>query len=90
MHVFADGMAYWSQGAPSDSEEQMPIYGKPAPADVEMTAYALLAKLSDQSMDVVGKAMPIVKWLTSQRNSDGGFSSTQVCSYSSHVFYPSL
>ncbi|XP_054751982.2 C3 and PZP-like alpha-2-macroglobulin domain-containing protein 8 isoform X1 [Lytechinus pictus] len=43
-------------------------------AEVEMTAYALLTYtlLGD-----IAYSLPIVKWLTQQRNSLGGFSSTQ-------------
>lgn len=41
-----------------------------------MTAYALLTYtlLGD-----VATALPVVKWLSQQRNALGGFSSTQVC-----------
>lgn len=44
-------------------------------AEVEMTAYGLLTYtlLGD-----VASALPVVKWLSQQRNSLGGFSSTQV------------
>lgn len=44
-------------------------------AEVEMTAYALLTYtlLGD-----VATALPVVKWLSQQRNALGGFSSTQV------------
>lgn len=44
-------------------------------AEVEMTAYALLTYtvLGD-----VASALPVVKWLSQQRNALGGFSSTQV------------
>ena len=44
-------------------------------AEVEMTAYALLTYVA---MGDVASAMPVVKWLSQQRNSLGGFSSTQV------------
>lgn len=44
-------------------------------AEVEMTAYGLLtySLLGD-----VASALPVVKWLSKQRNALGGFSSTQV------------
>lgn len=44
-------------------------------AEVEMTAYGLLTYtlLGD-----VASALPVVKWLSKQRNALGGFSSTQV------------
>ena len=44
------------------------------PACVEMTAYALLTHMSRGNK---GAAFPIVKWLLSQRNQNGGFISTQ-------------
>lgn len=45
-----------------------------ASAEIEMTAYALLTYtlLGD-----VATALPVVKWLSQQRNALGGFSSTQ-------------
>lgn len=48
---------------------------QPKPADVEMTAYVLLTYMIRDDID---KALPVVRWLTSQRNAYGGFSSTQV------------
>lgn len=56
-----------------------PLLAFPPPpvvsAEVEMTAYALLTYtvLGD-----VASALPVVKWLSQQRNALGGFSSTQV------------
>uniref|UniRef100_A0A183BVF1 TEP1-F n=1 Tax=Globodera pallida TaxID=36090 RepID=A0A183BVF1_GLOPA len=44
------------------------------PADIEMSAYALLTYML---LDDKKHAAPIVRWLTAQRNSLGGFSSTQ-------------
>ncbi|XP_068113161.1 alpha-2-macroglobulin-like [Hyperolius riggenbachi] len=45
-------------------------------AEVEMTAYVLLALLSGPQPDL-GKAAEIVNWLSKQQNPYGGFSSTQ-------------
>lgn len=45
-------------------------------AEVEIAAYSLLTYVS---MGDVAAALPIVKWLSKQRNALGGFSSTQVC-----------
>uniref|UniRef100_A0A1B0G6L1 TEP1-F n=1 Tax=Glossina morsitans morsitans TaxID=37546 RepID=A0A1B0G6L1_GLOMM len=44
--------------------------------DVEITAYNLLTLL-DESSTTVDDVLPIIKWLIAQRNSYGGFSSTQ-------------
>jgi len=49
-----------------------------AAADVEMTSYVLLATLHGLDQSQLTSALPIVRWLSSQRNGDGGFSSTQV------------
>lgn len=47
-----------------------------APArDIETTAYALLTYIA---LGHHAQGLPIVKWLVSQRNPQGGFSSTQV------------
>ena len=52
-------------------------------ADIEMTAYALMTYtlLAETDPSLIGQAMPIVKWLTKQRNALGGFASTQVLGY---------
>ena len=50
-------------------------YQRARSVDIEMTAYALLTYT--RRRDVSG-AVPIAKWIVSQRNSMGGFSSTQV------------
>lgn len=42
--------------------------------DVEMTAYALLTYLQ---RGLVTEALPIMRWMVAQRNSNGGFASTQ-------------
>ncbi|XP_060587232.1 CD109 antigen-like [Ruditapes philippinarum] len=39
-----------------------------------MTSYALLVQAAKQDF---GNGIPIMKWITSQRNSNGGFASTQ-------------
>ena len=52
-----------------------PPYIQARSVDIEMNAYALLTYTLRK--DIAGAVM-IVKWIISQRNSDGGFSSTQV------------
>ena len=49
-------------------------------ADIEMTSYALMTYvlLAEDDPSLIGEAMPIVRWLTKQRNAQGGFASTQV------------
>ncbi|XP_064141250.1 alpha-2-macroglobulin [Loxodonta africana] len=58
-----------------------PFYHPQAPsAEVEMTSYVLLALLTAQpapSSEELNTALRIVKWITKQQNSNGGFASTQ-------------
>lgn len=54
-----------------------PYHRKPSNA-IEMTGYGLLTYLAK---DDLGGAALIVRWLSEQRNSFGGFSSTQVFTY---------
>ncbi|NXU19181.1 A2ML1 protein, partial [Pardalotus punctatus] len=76
--VSAEGQLHWRrQGrAPEPSE---PSWAAAAPAEVEMTAYVLLAHLSQPSVSPadLGTASRIVRWLCKQQNPYGGFASTQ-------------
>ena len=56
-------------------------------ADVEMTSYVLLAMLHGLDQSQASTVLPIVRWLTTQRNSHGGFSSTQVQTEDSMYHY---
>ncbi|XP_049977984.1 pregnancy zone protein-like [Alexandromys fortis] len=62
-------------------EAETPYYRPRAPsAEVEMTAYVLLAYLTalpSPSSEDLSSASQIVKWIIRQQNSYGGFSSTQ-------------
>ncbi|CAH7422708.1 pregnancy zone protein [Phodopus roborovskii] len=67
---------------PGSVQEVKTLYYQPrAPsAEVEMTAYVLLAYLTalpSRSSEDLSSASQIVKWITKQQNSHGGFSSTQ-------------
>lgn len=62
---------WWSK---QKEVESTPWYYRPRSNDVEMSSYILLALMETEGTDV---ALPIVKWLISQRNSNGGFASTQ-------------
>ncbi|GBM39099.1 CD109 antigen [Araneus ventricosus] len=55
-------------------EEKSASYYMPQSQDVEMTAYALLTYTVRG--DVAG-SLPILRWLISQQNENGGYSSTQ-------------
>ncbi len=54
-------------------------YHQARSADIEMTAYGLLSMIPDQDQNKALASIDIVKWLSQQRNSLGGWSSTQVC-----------
>ncbi|XP_078102954.1 LOW QUALITY PROTEIN: alpha-2-macroglobulin-like [Sander vitreus] len=81
------GFLHWSQTATETS----------ASLSVEISSYVLLAKLSaSPTVEDLGCASRIVRWLTSQQNYYGGFSSTQdtvvalqaLALYSTLVFSP--
>ncbi|XP_071825339.1 C3 and PZP-like alpha-2-macroglobulin domain-containing protein 8 isoform X2 [Apostichopus japonicus] len=76
---FTDGLRYWTlNGEPHEILPHYKVLGNlqqtVASAEVEMTAYALLTFAAKRD---IAYSLPIVKWLTKQRNSLGGFSSTQ-------------
>uniref|UniRef100_A0A7N9B1K8 Alpha-2-macroglobulin-like n=1 Tax=Mastacembelus armatus TaxID=205130 RepID=A0A7N9B1K8_9TELE len=82
-----EGFLHWSQTANRNS----------ASLSVEISSYVLLAKLSaSPSNEDLGYASHIIRWLTSQQNHYGGFSSTQdtvvalqaLALYSTLVFSP--
>lgn len=74
------GNKYWKR----DDKDIEILYAwrppyRPKPSNsIEMTAYAVLAALLRND---VGEAATIVRWLAAQRNSLGGYSSTQVSYY---------
>ncbi|XP_047387857.1 C3 and PZP-like alpha-2-macroglobulin domain-containing protein 8 [Sciurus carolinensis] len=78
--ITQDGVTHWSlTGSRGVDKDAFLSFGdgvsqSVVSAEVEMTAYALLTYtlLGD-----VAAALPVVKWLSQQRNALGGFSSTQ-------------
>ncbi|KYN03797.1 hypothetical protein ALC62_05309 [Cyphomyrmex costatus] len=65
-------LKWWSKPIPKDNKN--PHYSLPRSVDVEMTSYALLSYLR---RNLVTDAIPVMKWLIKQRNTEGGFASTQ-------------
>lgn len=59
---------WWSKATESTGEDGRVFHWKPRSNDVEITSYVLLALLEK---DPAEKALPIIKWLISQRNSNG-------------------
>uniref|UniRef100_A0A8D0FAW4 Alpha-2-macroglobulin n=1 Tax=Strix occidentalis caurina TaxID=311401 RepID=A0A8D0FAW4_STROC len=78
--VKKDGSVHWQRPG-KEPEVDLPYYHYRAPsAEVEMTAYVLLAHLTTQpapSQEELSFASLIAKWISSQQNPNGGFSSTQ-------------
>uniref|UniRef100_A0A1I7RL95 A2M_recep domain-containing protein n=1 Tax=Bursaphelenchus xylophilus TaxID=6326 RepID=A0A1I7RL95_BURXY len=72
----SDGSSHWALAPQSSrkARDTTKYFYQARPVDVEMTAYSLLTYMLRNEMN---KALPLVRWLTSQRNSQGGFSSTQ-------------
>lgn len=80
--VTKDGLTHWRRaGHPEEEEEEREgwFWWRAPSAEVEMTAYVLLALLSHSpaAPSHLQRAVPIVGWLVRQRNSYGGFASTQ-------------
>ncbi|XP_066273833.1 alpha-2-macroglobulin-like isoform X2 [Branchiostoma lanceolatum] len=80
--VEKDGTVHWERevqpGKPTEaSDTWFRPYHKSPSAEVEMTSYALLAYMATGEREALVKGLPIVRWLTQQRNAYGGFSSTQ-------------
>ncbi|XP_014676906.1 PREDICTED: C3 and PZP-like alpha-2-macroglobulin domain-containing protein 8 [Priapulus caudatus] len=69
-----DGMKYWKNAEEQPKSADWWYYHSHPSVDIEMTSYVLLSHTYRK--DIEG-ALPIMKWLVSQRNELGGFSSTQ-------------
>jgi len=57
------------------NDQKNPWVSEPNSVDVEMTAYALLTYMQ---RGLVEDGLPILHWLISQQNDQGGFASSQV------------
>jgi len=75
----AGGMTHWETGTESEPDPSVPVWRRPyhraGASNIEMTAYGLLVYTAEHK---VFSGTPILKWLASQRNPNGGFSSSQV------------
>ncbi|XP_021233538.1 alpha-2-macroglobulin-like protein 1 [Numida meleagris] len=72
-----EGLLFWKRkdkALPTES-----LWAEAAPAEVEMTAYVLLAYLTQPQVSRadLARASQIVRWLSKQQNPYGGFASTQ-------------
>lgn len=75
----SEGHKYWRAQEEDDQIQSGKCwYYRPVSADVETTAYALMTTLMMNGEDKLMQSLPIVRWLSKQRNGNGGFGSTQV------------
>ncbi|NXR45015.1 A2ML1 protein, partial [Hippolais icterina] len=76
--ISKEGQLYWERKGQAQKPSEL-SWAAAAPAEVEMTAYVLLAYLSQPSVSPadLGTASQIVRWLCKQQNPYGGFASTQ-------------
>ncbi|XP_069506628.1 alpha-2-macroglobulin-like [Ambystoma mexicanum] len=77
-----DGSKHWERIKDTKDEEPLPFFRfhPHAPsAEVEMTGYVLLARLSKHpvSKEDLKESSQIVRWMSKQQNAQGGFRSTQ-------------
>nr|BAJ05271.1 alpha-2-macroglobulin [Diadumene lineata] len=77
-----DKLMHWEKKEKPEKPSQdlfwQPPYHRSASTNIEMTSYALMAMIDDGTdTKAIADAMPIIRWITKQRNGQGGFSSTQ-------------
>ncbi|ESO98777.1 hypothetical protein LOTGIDRAFT_231165 [Lottia gigantea] len=76
IQITKDGMVYWEVVIEADRVQYYwnPPHKQSSPVNIETAAYILLtySKMGEKE-----KGIPIMKWLLSQQNSNGGYSSTQ-------------
>uniref|UniRef100_H3A420 Alpha-2-macroglobulin n=1 Tax=Latimeria chalumnae TaxID=7897 RepID=H3A420_LATCH len=74
-----DEVEYWKLFGNHESEEEEEEEKDPLPSELEMTSYVLLARMSKPKVTSpdITSAYGIVKWITKQQNSLGGFISSQ-------------
>ncbi|XP_015775743.1 PREDICTED: C3 and PZP-like alpha-2-macroglobulin domain-containing protein 8 [Acropora digitifera] len=72
-------LMHWENAKEISNSRSNVSYLQAPAADIEMTSYALMTYvlLAEDDPSMIGEAMPIVRWLTKQRNALGGFASTQ-------------
>jgi hypothetical protein len=69
------GFKYWTEL--KNETASQPHWIQSRSADLEITAYVLLAKLYKYQAQDLNDFVPVAKWINAQRNSLGGFYSTQ-------------
>ena len=75
---YLDGTLYWTEDIKKKDKKERPWfrpYYRPRSADIEITSYALLVYAQRRDRQ---NGLAVARWLAQQRNSLGGYSSTQV------------
>ncbi|KAK3709154.1 hypothetical protein QZH41_018067 [Actinostola sp. cb2023] len=79
--IVKDGQMHWEKKVKPKKQNAhywFPPYHRSSSSNIEMTSYALMAMIGDGTdSKAIGDAMPIIRWISKQRNALGGFSSTQ-------------
>lgn len=73
-NFIVDDLKYWKRNE-RESDKSNPWSKVPNSINIEMTSYALLSYIKRRMYE---DAMPILRWLITQQNNQGGFASTQV------------
>jgi len=66
----------------SNTKVWRPPHRQGKAVNIELAAYVLQLKVERSG---VASAIPILKWISGQRNANGGFSSTQVSSFNNLI-----
>lgn len=79
LFIFLDGTRYWKHNAKESNEKKYsnwnPPHSQSNAIDIELTSYILMNYAMNNDVE---NGLPVLRWLTSQRNPNGGFASTQV------------
>ncbi|XP_067665112.1 alpha-2-macroglobulin-like protein 1 isoform X2 [Haliotis asinina] len=76
--VISDGvLAYWGRSGSVPDAVNTWHYRTAPSAEIEMTSYGLMATLLYYEDGAIARGQPTILWLSQQRNSFGGFASTQ-------------
>nr|BAR45612.1 thioester-containing protein 1 [Scolopendra japonica] len=68
---------FWTMSSTSSSDDKLDPFSyksKPKSVDIEMTSYALMTY---SLRNMIAEGLPIMRWLLSKQNANGGFQSTQ-------------
>ncbi|CAG2244349.1 CD109 [Mytilus edulis] len=72
------GTRYWKHNAKESNEKKYsnwnPPHSQSNAIDIELTSYILMNYAMNNDVE---NGLPVLRWLTSQRNPNGGFASTQ-------------